>query len=77
MPKRKTPQLREITEETVRSTAHIMGGFSAAAQALADAKCRRAAGETVRFLKYDGGPLIVEGVVVAPPAAQSHQGSAS
>lgn len=49
-----------IAENVVRQTADVIGQHSAAAQALADAESRRAAGEAVEFFR-SGGAIIVRG----------------
>jgi len=62
------PRLKvtELSEETVRRLAQIIGPNSAAQQALDNAERERANGRTVRFLQA-GSSLFVESA--EPPAA--------
>lgn len=50
--------MTEVSEETLRLTAEIMGGSSAAAQALAEARRFQLSGCGVRFFK-EGKSILV------------------
>lgn len=52
--------MQKINENTLKTTARIMGKQSAAALALADADKRRANGEIIEFFRV-GDRIIVKG----------------
>ena len=53
-------RLTPIAEDTVRRLAYILGGFSAASQAIADLEKRRHAGEhNIRCFLCDDGAIVV------------------
>ena len=51
--------MEPISEEAVKGVAQICGPHSAAAQAIANAEQRRAAGEEVAFFKSRGIIIVV------------------
>lgn len=57
------PNAVEVSREALQATAHIMGGQSAAALALNDAKTREDAGQVVAFYKVGST------ILVGPPRA--------
>lgn len=57
------PNAVEVSREALQATAHIMGGQSAAALALNDAKTREDAGEVLAFYKVGNT------ILVGPPRA--------
>lgn len=60
----RSTKLEPITEAVVKTAAQIIGPHGAAAQALADAERRRAAGQQVTFFKA-GASIVVRGTLPA------------
>lgn len=65
------PNAVEVSREAIQATAHIMGGQSAAALALNDAKTREDAGQAVAFYKVGSTILVGPPRAVATPQVVS------